>query len=220
VIYRDYTNGSFGDEMLVDSWKNQNYFIGDYSSIDADKNGEVGIGYTKENPSDNAMFAKLIPMIDVNVSAGWNLISIPWLKNDTGIEDALSTIKWDRGMVYDGEWHTFDRNRDSKYNLGLTEINNKQGVWIYAPENSILSGPGEHLGNTNIVLKKGWNLVGYPSIHEKTVSDALSGIPYEYVQAYNTTSGQMETLGPEDVMEPRKGYWVYVTENCEWTVEW
>ena len=221
VIYRNYTDGSFGDEMLVDSWTNQNYFIGDYSSIDFNNvTGDIGIGYTKENPTDNAMFAKLILPIKVRLHYGWNLISLPWQNSTMDISRALSGINWTRAMLYEnGIWKTYDRNRDSRYNLGFPGLDNTYGIWIYSENNSTLYGPGANIGNTSIPLHKGWNLVGYPSGTIRNVSAALYGIPYEYVQAENDT-GDIITLTPSDMMVPGKGYWIYVTADCLWTVEW
>ncbi len=59
VIYRNYTyqTGQFSSEQIIDSWTNSHSFIGDYSTIIADDWGNVSIGYTTENPGDNAMFA-------------------------------------------------------------------------------------------------------------------------------------------------------------------
>ena len=223
VIYRDYMNGDFGEEVIVDSWTNQNHFIGDYSSIDYNEvTGDIGIGYTAETPSDNAMFARRIPPIEVNVHGGWNLISLPWQKSNVNISTTLSGINWTRAMIYrDGTWYTYNNARPTKYNIGFPDIDNTEGIWVYSTANGTLYGPGTNLGNRSIDLHKGWNLVGYPSSNNtRTVEDVLSGVSYVYVQAYNTSSGQIETLTPSDIMEPGKGYWIYVTEDSTWTVSW
>ncbi len=70
VLYRTYENGVFSDEVLVDTWTNNNSFIGDYATIVADDWGNVSIGYTTENPTDNAMFATL--SIPIEITDVWN----------------------------------------------------------------------------------------------------------------------------------------------------
>ena len=64
-----------------------------------------------------------------------------------------------------------------------------------------------------------WKLLGYPSNGPRILTDALSGIPYDYVQTSNGT-GDIITLSDTDMMEPGKGYWIYVTEDCTWNVKW
>ena len=221
VIYRNYTNGNFGDEILVDSWKNQNSFIGDYSSIDYNNvTGDVGIGYTTENPSDNAMFARLIPPIEIKIHSGWNLISLPWLNKSSKIEDALSSVNWSRAMIYEkGRWFTYDKNRPSRYNIGFPSVDNSYGIWVYMENNSTMFGPGTDIGNTNITLHKGWNLVGYPSNTVRNVSTTLSGIAYSYIQTADENGNIIELSG-SDLMEPGKGYWIYVSSTQTWTVNW
>lgn len=71
VIYRNYTyeTGTFSPEIVVDSWTNTHSFIGDYATIVADRFGNVSLGYTAENPGDNAMFATMpLPLRIVDVT--------------------------------------------------------------------------------------------------------------------------------------------------------
>ena len=74
VIYRNYTyqTGQFSSEQIIDSWTNSHSFIGDYSTILADNWGNVSIGYTTENPGDNAMFATYSIPITMDVTNSSN----------------------------------------------------------------------------------------------------------------------------------------------------
>ena len=74
VIYRNYTyqSGQFSPEQIIDSWTNSHSFIGDYSTILADNWGNVSIGYTTENPDDNAMFATYSIPITMEVTNSSN----------------------------------------------------------------------------------------------------------------------------------------------------
>ena len=161
--------------------------------------------------------------IVVNITTGWNLISLPWLNTPTAITDALSGISWDRAMVYEnGVWKTYDVNRLAKYNLGFPTVDNTVGIWVHATSDGTLSGSDANVGPTNITMGVGWNLVGYPSNTVRTVSDALSTFTgsYDYVQMYDPTTGQMITLASTDSMKIGYGYWIHVTAAGTWTVNW
>ena len=160
--------------------------------------------------------------MQITLEPGWNLISVPWQRDGVGIEGFLAGISWDRAMgyyPYDG-WYTHDRNRAPRYNLGFPVVDNTAGIWVNITANCTLNGPSKDLGNTTIWLITGWNLVGYPSNTTRTVGDALAGVPYTYVQTYDRNLGDVVTLGPTDLMEPGKGYWIYVTEDWLWTIAW
>jgi hypothetical protein len=70
--------------------------------------------------------------------------------------------------------------------------------------------------DTEIPMKTGWNLVGYPCPENKTVADALSSIAgkYNIVDTYDPVTGKVVRLDPSDFMETGRGYWVHATEEC------
>ena len=157
----------------------------------------------------------------IHITKGWNLISIPWQNTTTNITNALSDISWDRAMVYiNGIWYTYNTARADKYNLGFPDIDNTVGIWVNATADGTISGSKANIGNTSIILHKGWNLVGYPSITERAVSDALGGLSYSYVQTYDTDSQSIITLSASDVFMPNIGYWIYANKTETWTVSW
>jgi hypothetical protein len=79
---------------------------------------------------------------------------------------------------------------------------------------------GEVPAGTSIQLKAGWNLVGYPSVIPRTVTDALASIDgmYNKVEFYNTTTDKEEALGSSDYMQPQTGYWIHCTSDCLWEI--
>ena len=161
--------------------------------------------------------------ITVNVANGWDMVSFPWMNTPTSITDALNGLSWDRAMVYDNQnkvWYTYNTARDAKYNLGFPTVDNTKGIWVHTTSAGSEKGPDTDLGTTNVSLYKGWNLVGYPSNTVTTVSSALSGVSYDYVQTYNTTTGQIQTLADTDNMEPGRAYWIHVTADATWSVSW
>ncbi len=80
---------------------------------------------------------------------------------------------------------------------------------------------GKVPANIQISLKTGWNLVDYPYLINKTVSDALSSITGKYnaVMYYDTVKDREAKLGLNDYMKPGLGYWIHATENCVWEIQ-
>ena len=235
IYHNKFINNSISSyDNTVTNWWNTSYPEGgnywdDYNGTDIysgpgqNESGSDGIGDTPYNVSggDNRDMYPLMCM-SIQVHIGWNLISLPWQTTSVNIENALYEISWDRAMIYkNGRWYTYNTARDGKYNIGFPMVNNTMGIWVHTTKNGTLLDSSKDIGITNINLYTGWNLVGYPSNnHTRTVADALSGVSYDYVQVYNTTSGQIETLVSSDIMQPGKGYWIHVTADCIWTVEW
>ncbi len=155
---------------------------------------------------------------NITLHQGWNLITIRWSGEAVDINTAIDG-NWRRAMVYvDGTWHTYDRNREEKYNLGFPKLNSTLGLWIYSFGGNITSYYLSTPRNTTIHLHKGWNLVGYPSGNDSKVSDALSGVPWVYLQTADA-DGNIYSLSSDDYLIVNRAYWIYVSEDCTWTVE-
>ena len=158
----------------------------------------------------------------IPIKTGWNMITLPWQTTPIEVGNALPNISWDRSMAYvNGTWYTYNKNRDSKYNLGFPKITNKLGIWVHAIENGTISGPANDIGTTQIFLHKGWNLVGYPTGNgTRKVEDALNGIPWDYVQNYDDNTNKIITLASTDYMKIGGAYWIHVKEDAVWSVKW
>jgi hypothetical protein len=171
-------------------------------------------------PDDDYSWYFSVNTVNITTNAGWNLISLPWQTNPISIEDALSSINWTKSMVYlNGTWYTYNRERDAKYNVGFPMVDNKVGIWVECTDSGTIYGPGQNIGSTTIHLHSGWNLVAYPSSHDSRVSDALSGIPWEHLETVDG-SGNMYGLSSDDYLVFGRAYWIYLTEDVDWTVEW
>ena len=165
--------------------------------------------------------------INMPLHSSWNLISIPLRQLNTSINAVLESIagKYDKAQSYDAfdasdHWRYYNMNKPSCVN-DLVEINHTMGFWLHMTENGTLSITGEILGSVSIPLYKGWNLVGCPSLTNRTVENALSGIPYGKVEGFdeNNPPYYLKTLIASDWMEAGNGYWIYAKENCTWTIE-
>jgi len=173
-----------------------------------------------KNKLDYSWTFTVLSRENISLHQGWNLVTIRWSDEPTGILDAIDG-NWTRAMVYlDNQWYTYDKNREAKYNIGFPELNYTIGLWIYSPSGEnitsyYLSTPE----NTTIHMHKGWNLVGYPSSHDEKVSEALKGIPWTHIQTADA-EGNIFSLASDDYLIVGRAYWIYVSEDCDWRVEW
>lgn len=164
------------------------------------------------------------PTHSIPIQAGWNLVSIPLETTDT-IPDLLSGIsgKWDSVKYYDctdaaDPWKT---NRPGGQFNDLAVIDRGMGIWLHATENCVLTVSGIQPASTGIILKSGWNLVGYPSGTNRTVADALAGTNYDRVEIFDGASPCLiAEAAPSYIMKPGEGYWILVPSDTVWTVDW
>jgi hypothetical protein len=170
----------------------------------------------------NAYFTQNINY--VNLTTGWNLVSLPLVQEDTAVSKALLSIsgKYDIVKYYDSQdsadpWKSYrpDGLKD------LTDINHRMAVWIHAVQPCTLTVYGDIPPSTIIPLYAGWNLVGYPTQDSsKIVSTAFAGTGYDIVEGYQSTSPYIKVLVDGDKMVPGQGYWVHVNSDTTWTINW
>ena len=118
-----------------------------------------------------------------------------FLDYENGIVDTSPIEPWDVGWIFYAFY-----NYSTPLNLTVT---------------------GSIPGSTNILLHSGWNLVGYPSLVEKSISDALAGTGYDRVEGFNATAPyRINQLADSYMMKPGEGYWVHVPADSIWTIDW
>ena len=164
----------------------------------------------------------------VQLDDGWNLISIPIEAPDASIVSIISLI--DGNCIafwsYDTstpEWLRYDLSEPGFLD-DLDEVHAGSGYWV------LMDGPGtlDIFGTTPgtaISLQAGWNLVGYSSLTPLDIADATSAMECDFeVWTVDRATGDWlgyalgEPLNDLDVVEPGKGYWFYVAENCVWDI--
>jgi len=179
--------------------------------------------------------------VEVDLQAGWNLVSSPLLLYDidmngdgvANIEDVLFHLI-DHGTV-DSVWSYFpeeppaDQWKVWKVGPGpldtLTEIVDGQGYWIKMKANDTLTfvGTWTTLGNGATPpfygVVDGWNLIGYTHWGRPTIwqtdkaGDYLSGVPMRQALFYYDpwTNVWVRIYDPQN-MELGKGFWLSATE--------
>ncbi|UCG68033.1 MAG: hypothetical protein JSV09_09335 [Thermoplasmata archaeon] len=166
--------------------------------------------------------------LTINLSKGWNLISIPTIHYNVNIDYVLSSISgdYDCAWCYDRATDTwYDSNNDFKY------ITHEIAIWIHMKEDAMLNVIEKRLPmSTDIQLYQGWNFIGFPSITDRPILESLNSIGeyYTAIQTYNGTDvndpwkhynkNKYPQLNDLNWMRTGKGYWLYVTENCTLTI--
>ncbi|MFH0815219.1 MAG: NosD domain-containing protein [Methanobacteriota archaeon] len=166
----------------------------------------------------------------IDVGHGWNLVSLPFEPLDCGIGLALSDLGgdtvWTRAMWYDPScpsdpWKQFNSAWPYEMN-DLLDVTASMGVWLYVTElgDGRIDVAGVPRNSTSMVLRAGWNLVGYPSLNgNTTVAVALWGTGADAVEVFDPAMPYMtRTASGDYVMRPGDAYWVHVPVDSVWIV--
>ncbi|UCG69453.1 MAG: PKD domain-containing protein, partial [Thermoplasmata archaeon] len=165
------------------------------------------------------------------LNQGWNLISLPTIQNNTGIQTVLQSIEWEYDVLqlYDASdsrdpWKHYHVSKPSHLN-DLSEINHEMGIWIHIvkEEGTTLYLEGDKSTTPQFInLYSGWNLVGYPSTTNRLRNNALNNLMFgtdvDLIQTYNSETQNWEEIRENDCLEIGKGYWVHAKTDCVWEV--
>jgi len=167
----------------------------------------------------------------IKLYEGWNLISIPFIQIDTNLESVLDSINgsYDAVQWYDisdalDPWKHYQISKPTILN-DLGNIDHKMGFWIHItkPGGVLFECSGIiPIENQSITLKTGWNLVGYPSLTNKSRDMALNNLNFtsdvDAIWTYNASSQKWEKIGEFDYFERGRGYWVHSKVEKTWEV--
>jgi hypothetical protein len=174
------------------------------------------IGQKSCDPQQASKYSK-------HLNPGMQLMSIPVSLSDTRIPRVFQTVDFERIIYYDAmagkrhNWKTFDTRKPYE---DLEDINHTMAVWIKVNTDSQFSVAGLVPLQTTIHLVVGWNLVGYPSFIDRTVSDALAGATYQNVETFDPTDPpwHLKRLNGTDFMLAGEGYWIHVSSAFDWII--
>ena len=163
---------------------------------------------------------------NINLEAGWNLISIPLVpeNDDTAIESVLDDVSDNAKVVWayqGGEWSCY--LADDEYDgLGLCDEDHSPlttmepgwGYYVKMYEEDILYLNGEKMYGFNefdiprppvVTLTPSWNLIGHYGLNHVSKADALTTLDGHYATLLNKVGT------PISILEPTKGYWLFQT---------
>jgi hypothetical protein len=177
------------------------------------------------NDTNLVKAAKFVKQVNI----GWNMVSIPLIMEKTDPDTVLQTLNdsYNNAIIYDA----LDKTDFWKSILAgdLVEINNTMGLWIYMNSSDYLITAGIVPDITIIPLSKGWNFIGYPSYTNLNPGQALSGSNWESVKFYDPEDDQgdfwkhnatnkPDRLNDLNMLRTGEGYWIYVSQEGNWTV--
>jgi hypothetical protein len=223
TVYKSTTgfNGSYEFEDWIPANGSSSYYWVDADGGDGDWNNyfyKIRANDTSDNEEQNNDTAgKFVNYL----LEEWNLISIPFIQVNNTMEYILQTIMDNLIVVqayHAGKsrpWLHWVKPKPLFFNDKIP-IDHKGGYYVIVKNADNLVVVGRVPSNTQIPIKTGWNLVGYPCPVNKTVVDALSSISgkYNMVHSYDPVTDKVIKLNSDDYMEPGLGYWIHATTDC------
>jgi len=176
--------------------------------------------------------------IAYSLQEGWNLIGVPVDVDETGVPKLLAPIsgKYDLVMQFDpftmySPWKVYDATAGVQSG-GLDNLDTRYGIWLRVTESCTLTVSGRRLTEpTDVPLQMGLNLIGYPSLRTRPITEALSSIEGKYIRAYTYDAGQPEypwsffdftlpaEVNPLTEMKPGAAYWIEMVQAAVWRVQ-
>jgi len=133
--------------------------------------------------------------VSLSLNEGWNIISIPLNTSINGLPSLFDTVSM------------FGYKNNSWF--VPEEIDNKLGYWIKVNESVNVTIVGTKVLDKTIEMNSGWNLVGYPYLVEKNVSELYSdAIVYGYVDSEWYSYDSDREFNTLERFRPGYGYWV------------
>ncbi len=175
------------------------------------------------------------PSYSIPLHAGWNLVSFPINPASTNPRAVLASVdgSYDLAYAWDGasqSWRSFLPNLPDPLQ-SLKWLTRLQGFWIHATQPATLNVTGcPAESQSTVLLKAGWNMVGFPAGSARDIATALAPIAGKYtlVFAYDPARPdnpwrKYNPAAPSfandlTLLEPGKGYWLKVSEACAWTI--
>jgi hypothetical protein len=151
------------------------------------------------------------------------LVSSPLTLTETDIGNIVAPSAQDLASVraYDAATATWLGYSPIKPVNTLSTVDHKMGMWVTNPSGGYIDFTGTIPGVTvDIPLVVGWNLVGYPSMTDRTVADALLGVTYDRIEGYDPAGPyHLRQLTGGDWMTAGQGYWIQVSSIQTWSVD-
>jgi hypothetical protein len=226
TVYRSETgvNGVYEYTDWIPATGSPTYSWTDPGAGDGDANNYFYIVRAKDDLNTEEENVNKVGKVVYDLPEGWNLISIPLEQKDTLKEIVLQTIEGNYKAIqtyHAGSlkpwlhWHS-DKPKEMNH---IDDIDHIRGYYIKMINSDNLVVVGKVRDSTQISLRTGWNLVGYPYLESQIRDSALSSIlgSFDRAQSYNPVTKTYGFLGPNDNMSPGMGYWIHATEDCIWS---
>ncbi len=186
----------------------------------------INTGITSETRSFEV---KEVQHFSISLSGNWSLISTPYKLINSTTRSFVNSVygrNWTLEHYVGPGWITADFNI-SEIQWQLEDIDRRYGYYIRLNASSIVEIDGVYINKTDIPLKQGWNMIGYPSNSTKDISTALSSITGKWTilfALYNNTWTMEDTKTPPFPWEiknltPGRGYWINISTPSTLIIE-
>ncbi|MBI2133954.1 hypothetical protein HYU11_04700 [Candidatus Woesearchaeota archaeon] len=168
----------------------------------------------------------------IQISNGWNLITIPCIQENSSIENFSKTAagKYRSIHYYNSsspdKWKAYNPELPEWVVQDLKSTGALQGYYVNATADSTIRVNGTIMTYQSVRLLKGWNLIAYPTNTTLNLATAFSTIQGKYAVVYmlNSSTKIYHAYYPDgsnntiSLTQPYKGYWINMTEETTWNV--
>ena len=151
----------------------------------------------------------------INLTKGWNLISLPLLLKSPALPDSLKTISFSHVFMHsNNSWKGYRYGFQNKSNL--LNLNESMGIWIKSGKNQTLLVEGLPFENISAPLKKGWSLARSPVLNSTPINETFNlsqvsiVLMYDNSRWYGFNVRKPDSLNSLKFIVPGYGYWVRV----------
>jgi len=170
----------------------------------------------------------------MTLAEGWNLTALPRVPGDAAPSVALAPLAGSLEAAYqfdaaDNLWSNYHPLAPA-HASSMAQLDAQDGLWLWVDGATTCTLDGTPPGACSIDLVQGWNLVPYPGVAARTVTQALASIASDYEIVYaQAAPGDRDTwlwYGPTGTMElptlatmqPGESYWIKANAACTWMV--
>lgn len=172
---------------------------------------------------------------NTTIQPGLNLISFFCISTVEDLDYMTETIpQYDYIFTYDSSdskdpWKAYKPGLPAWVITDIRSMSRKNGYWIQfqatSPTNLYINGSKRI--PTEIDIRQGTNLAGYPTNVVKEIATALDSIngSYEIVYSYDNKNNNYQYYnssgnGTLNETAPYKGYWIIANNTGKWVVDW
>ncbi len=167
----------------------------------------------------NASCAEQVIKYTRPLTKGMNLVSFPVSVTNNSAESVLQTVKYDRVWTREWDWittsYSWAKSSTEKPWEEELQIGWRQGIWVNVTEDSNLTVAGGFPWS-EISLRVGWNLVGFPSFNTTyTIADLKAAGNVTRVEGFdpNAPPYYLKLLGDAEFLRTGYGYWILSTSS-------
>lgn len=182
----------------------------------------------------------------IALSAGPNLISIPWTFTDTSLDQVLGTDQSGNQLLNGRDYVAFRWDPDQQTYVPVSSTQRGYGLWLipnrdlgYQPLRNATRPPDIPQGGLLVNLRPGWNLIGNPYNLAVPLKDLVFVSESNSEQTFTfqelVTLGRISsslayydksvnryryTSGVDDLIQPHTGYWLFVSDGQSIRLSW